>query len=52
MKKFFSRRFLLALAPLVLEAVGVSLPPEVIGAVATFIAGESAVDFASARKQG
>ena len=44
--KFLSRRFLLTAAVVVLEIIGVDLPIEVIGGVATYVLGESCTDAA------
>lgn len=45
-KKFLSRRFLLTAGVCIVEALGFSVPVEVIGAVGAYVLGESAHDAA------
>ncbi len=51
-RKLLSRRFLLAVAALVLETLGIKVPPEVLGVVGAYVVGESAVDAAAAFRSG
>jgi hypothetical protein len=44
MRKLLSRKFLLALAVLVLKTLGVEIPTEIAGVVGAYILGESYVD--------
>lgn len=47
-KKLLSPRFLPTFGVCVAEALGFSVPVEIIGAVATYVLGESATDAANA----